>query len=404
MIGPFTRFFRNEKQTSFGQRLLSDLRRVSTREEFLRASDDVIWYPKSVPPNDNGSEPYIIGLRNAVFYPHTSLRTEQGKSGSAGKGDLPKGLTRKTLGLVLSENGVLLQDSFGKSRSVPETATLTADGRWTFELPNGAKALTGTHLFAELFYGHFGHTLTDMPSRLWPVGSRVLNAEDVDGVIGAPNMGAGQRPTNLPDPAKTLLKGIGLPIDLIRFAREPVKIERLILPCRLAPYAAPWNNVIGDMMRRAGEEISSGINPSASSGKVWLSRSRLKSDARGGPGLAALDTLFEARGYKVFHPQEHDFATQVATLKEASHVAGPVGSQLHLSAFIGRPGCKVLSIGPSYFKLDINQKFISGIGGHETHFLIDLPHPGPRKHKAAWSFDPDETQRLISILDTFEEI
>lgn len=382
---------------------LADVRQVDDPAELRDATDDVIWYPDLAGTQQGLPRPYVLGLSNATFYPHADLAGKGGETPDPSPAPLPKGLSRKTLGLVVTGDGALLPDSFGKSRYVPAYVAPTDDGRWSLDLPTVSRRHKGTYLFAELFYGHFGHTLTDMPSRLWPIGAGLLSAGDLDGVIGAPNMGAGRTPDRLPRPAQDVLRGIGVPFDKVIYDRAPVSIDRLILPCRLAPYMGPWHRVVGDMMRRVGGKIAQGVTLPDTPDKIWLSRSRLDSDSRGGPGLAALDDLFAERGFAVIHPQDLPFDQQVALLRGASHVAGPVGSQLHLCAFMTRPGAKVLTIGPSYFKLDINLKYLSGVDGTETHYLLDLPNPGGRRHKAAWAFDPAETPRLMAILDDWQD-
>ena len=52
----------------------------------------------------------------------------------------------------------------------------------------------------------------------------------------------------------------------------------------------------------------------------------------------------EAQGYEVFHPQEHDIATQIARYKAASHIIAAEGSAIHLAAMVMGPAQKLAII------------------------------------------------------------
>ncbi|WP_430450433.1 glycosyltransferase family 61 protein [Rhodophyticola sp.] len=283
-------------------------------------------------------------------------------------------------------DGGLFPDSFGKSWAVPSVVTRQQD-RWAADLPMDIDDIKGTWLFAELFYAHFGHVLTDMPARLWPFEAGLVDPGQIDGILGQGLLGTGPTGARFPSYARQVLNGIGIADDQIRFADRPVRIERLIVPRRIAPYGALWNPVFSRMMRQAGGRIAADARPGDTPARLWLSRSRLTDDSRGGPGLAALDGLMERHGFTVIHPQELPFADQVALARGATHMAGPVGSQLHLCAFCTRPGAKVLTIAPEYFKLDINGQMLRDIGGDETHFLIPGQQNAGRRHKATWHCD-----------------
>ena len=54
-----------------------------------------------------------------------------------------------------------------------------------------------------------------------------------------------------------------------------------------------------------------------------------------------LQARLEAEGYVPFHPQKHDFATQIAAYKAATHVISVDASPLHLLALVGNARQKV---------------------------------------------------------------
>lgn len=51
---------------------------------------------------------------------------------------------------------------------------------------------------------------------------------------------------------------------------------------------------------------------------------------------------FKKAGFEVFHPERHSFAEQFSAVQQASHIAGPWGSQLLLPLMYGPPSLRVL--------------------------------------------------------------
>jgi len=77
---------------------------------------------------------------------------------------------------------------------------------------------------------------------------------------------------------------------------------------------------------------------------IYLSRSKLG----GLEGGAILETVIESNlkreGYRIFHPQKHSIAAQVAQYKAAKNIVGLDGSAFHLFGFVGRPDQNVAMI------------------------------------------------------------
>ncbi len=396
----------NPKPTdaAFGPRALDRLRRVDDMAALLASDDDAIFLPdysadKSRPKRgwmDPFGTPYVIALRNAVFYPQHALEQRQPPPR-----DVPeRGLGRGQLGLVVAQDGAVYPDGLGKSYLIHSCIDMPDPAsRWEAALPPVRQTLTGTHLFAELFYAHFGHCLTDMPARLWPLHEGLLSLDQIDSVLGMGLLGTGRRGERLPGYAADLLRAYGAPKRRCTFAAKPVRVERLILPRRLSPYSGLMHPAFARTMRRAGDVLAQAAEPRDRPKRLFLSRSRLKDDPRAGDGMDLLDALFERKGFAVIHPQDHPLAEQAALLQGATHVAGSVGSQVHLCAFARTPGVKVLTIGPGYFKLDINEKLIADLGGEETHFLIDLPRPPGPRHRGRWDFEAAMVPELEAVID-----
>lgn len=352
--------------------------------DLVTARHDIVHHPDLPGPAarsgwmDGRGTPYVLSLRDAVFHPRNVLL--QGPGAAV----LPEPLAYGDAGLLVGADGALYPDSFGTSCKV--TAALRpGHPHWQADLPTRIERLPGTWLFAELFCAHFGHVLFDTPARLWPLQAGLIGAERIDGIIGHGMMGAGLTGLRFPRYARDLLAAIGIAPGKIRFVTRPVQVERLLVPRRIAPYDAVWHPVFAQMMRAAGARLA---DQTETPPRIWLSRSRFASDSRGGPRLGALDTLAERMGFAVIHPQTLPFRSQIALARGATHIAGPVGSQLHLCAFAAKPGVQVLTVSPEYFKLPFNNMLVEDIGGRETHFTLPLPRPEGLAHRVPWRFDP----------------
>jgi capsular polysaccharide biosynthesis protein len=147
-------------------------------------------------------------------------------------------------------------------------------------------------------------------------------------------------------------------------------------------------------MRQAGERISRDPGPHR---KVWLSRSGLKDDLRAHPSLALLDDIFAAHGFEVIHPQDLPLAKQISLMQGATHIAGPVGSQTHLCAFATTPGVRLLTVGPGYFKIGINERLLQDIGD-ARQFLLQRADPEGLPNTTPWAFEAADRPALEAVL------
>lgn len=388
------------RRTRLHEYSLDALARVDDIESLLASPEDAVWFPEGwaelFPAWPSAPDaPYMVMLRDATIYPQYSLPS----AGSA-PASLPRGLSRKDLHLVVARDGGLLPDAFAKSHFVPGAVERDGDG-WSAKLPQVRDRIKGRHLFAEMIYGHFGHAIVDMPARLWPLATTGLAIAALDGVIALPMLGVTRKGV-MPRHTSTMIEAMGVPEDALSFVDRPVRVDRLIIARRAAPYCGRMDSAFNSVTHAAGRRLAAesdlgGDLPE----QLYLSRSRLAEDPRGGASLACLDDTFRELGFEVVHPQELPLPDQIALVRRAKHIAGPIGSQTHLCAFSDTPGLKLLSIGPDYFKLPINARILAGQGGAETHFLQSCPRPEGPRHRAAWSFDPSALPRLREAVESW---
>ena len=381
------------RRTRLHEYPLDALARVDDMPALLGSEGDAVYFPEGPPQHvcrwpSVPDAPYVVMLRNATIYPKSSLPVP-GSTPSP----VPAGLSRKNLHLVVSQDGGLLPDAFAKSFFVPGAVDCGGDG-WVADLPQVRDRMTGRHLFAEMIYGHFGHAIADMPARLWPLACAGLDIGSLDGVVALPMLGV-SREGRMPRHTAMMIQAMGVPEAALRFVSRPVRVERLILARRAAPYRGRMDPAFNTVTHLAGRRLAArsdlgGDLPE----RIYLSRSRLRDDPRNGANLARLDETFREMGFEIVHPQELPLPDQIALVRRATHIAGPIGSQTHLCAFSEMPGLKLLSIGPDYFKLPINSRILAGQGGAETHFLLPCPRPEGPRDRAPWSFDPAALPRL----------
>lgn len=386
-----------KRRTRLHEYPLEELDRVGDVAALLNSEEDAIYFPEG-PPRGSPGWPrapdalYVVMLRDATIYPKSSLPAPDSAPSS-----VPAGLARKDLHLVVSRDGGLLPDAFAKSFFVPGAVDRAGDG-WTADLPPVRDRMQGRHLFAEMIYGHFGHAIVDMPARLWPLAAAGLDIGALDGVAALPMLGVTEQGA-MPRHTSMMIEAMGVPQDTLRFVSRPVRVERLIIARRAAPYCGRMDPAFNTVTQAAGRRLAARSDLGGDlPARLYLSRSRLKDDPRGGAGLARLDETFRGLGFEVVHPQELPLPDQIALVRRATHIAGPIGSQTHLCAFSETPGLKLLSVGPDYFELPINSRILAAQGGAETHFLQPCPRPEGPRHRASWAFDPATLPRLRDMV------
>lgn len=197
--------------------------------------------------------------------------------------------------------------------------------------------LPGTWLFGGMLYAHFGHFLCESTARLWPLARPDVQ---VDGVLFYPK----KNPTW---PKKFLapilpwltIAGVRVPV---RLAIAPVRVERLLVP----EQAFGTGDMVGgtpEFHAYATANFGRDIAP-AGAEKIYISRSNLYSKRGRILGEAALEGWLAAEGYRIYHPQEHPIADQIAQYKAAHTIISTDGSALHLAAFCAKPGDRIAII------------------------------------------------------------
>ncbi len=267
--------------------------------------------------------------------------------------------------------------------------------------------LPGRYLFGGLLYGHFGHFLCESTGRLWG-----LDQGGFDGVIWYPKLALGH-PAKLTKPYHPFFAALGFADLKLIAPQAPLRIAELVIPVQgfgIGLLAAGIPEYRAFMRAHLGAAIApeGGVD-------LYISRAALPVK-RGGVLLETrIETLMQAEGYEIFHPQNHPIAAQIARYKAARRIVALDGSALHLAGMVVNPACKVaiLNRGPSQNIADYLRQFqhFAGISPtridavrrywfpagrrvvkRETHALADFPALGQGLAEAGFIADPGAWQ------------
>jgi capsular polysaccharide biosynthesis protein len=209
-----------------------------------------------------------------------------------------------------------------------------ATASWTNRPPDrgtpvlDAPLILGPALFAGSVDKQFGFVLLNALGRLWALDH--LPAETVIVYAAKPQA----KPPGY-GVVGAVLRALGLTQSVL-ITQGPLRLEQLhsaqerFGECRGATGAPEFYDWIDQRWPAAG--------PPDPHDRIYVSRSGLGPKAGRFACEDHLETLLIAQGYRVYHPQDHDVAHQVATFQSAGQLIFAEGSALHLFALVRRPG------------------------------------------------------------------
>lgn len=216
--------------------------------------------------------------------------------------------------------------SYGRPRHSP------AD----FSVHEDAQYIPGTHIFGGVFFGHFGHFITESTGRLWALDDPRVNTTSV---VYIPK--AGPMPANAIKTQTELLLALGITAD-VKVVDGPTRIERLIVPRQefgLQPDLISGSDRFVNFARAAAQRVQP-MGPE----KVYLSRRGLGLDRGTILGEALLEQWLASEGYEIWLPHKSTKEEQVAKYRAAKKIISVDCSPLHLLAYVARPDQKIAII------------------------------------------------------------
>lgn len=184
--------------------------------------------------------------------------------------------------------------------------------------------ISGRHMWGGLFYGHFGHFMTETMSRCW-----AFDRDDIESVIFVPKHG------KLKDFQAYRLdywKLLGLTAD-INVAHEAIEVEELLVPGQGFGLGkiARGTPEYRETMRKLTARV-----PDDEPRKIYISRTKFF--GRGGVlAEQALEENFTRNGYTVINPERMPLVDQLRFYKSATHIIGVDSSAFHIAGMVANP-------------------------------------------------------------------
>ena len=362
--------------------------------------------------------PYVVHLSNCALYPAHRLHAPGDlarlsairRAGQEKERERVGRFVHKPGNLIVTHDNELTCGSLTRDSELPPLVRPGGPpGTWKARLPRVVDRIDEPVVFIDLLCAHFGHALIDTPARLWyRLEPSLEHLRDLPMVgFGTHRLGSKfglQKPSAWPSYLTLILDALGIDPGRITLLTKPTRCRSVFIPKRLSPY---WSNYgysrrYLDTMQAAGDALAGGAEPRGSHRLVYLSRSKLDATRRGlldGQELAVED-IFRAQGFEVVHPQLLSLPEQIRIVRGATHVAGCVGSQMHLMAFARNEGKRVLRIAPSYFDTPTDRNIVRKGGGNFASFVVDRERPlGVLRSRSAWNLTKDDLSRLQIKLD-----
>lgn len=227
---------------------------------------------------------------------------------------------------VLDSQGNFIENSISWSHAAHPVNTRP-------EIPqlDNVADVAGTHMFAGISYGHFGHFITESMTRVWALDE--LRGQ-IDGLIFTPKM---QMSDNLRPFAiyADLIAAMGIDLPIIS-AANPVRVERLYVPKQgfgLGDLIGGSRKFREYIRKHAGVTVT----PKGAE-KVYISRSKLGKDRGGLLGEWKLENYLAQEGYHIYHPQVETKQNQLAQYRAARKIIAVDCSPLHLVGYVGDSG------------------------------------------------------------------
>lgn len=246
------------------------------------------------PLPDEGWSREVVLIKNAVIHPpHAAMPRPEcgvlGPDGDCGHAATWRGAMRVTM---------------------PSTEAVRPKSR-----------LPGRHMWGGLFYGHFGHFMTETMSRCW-----AFDRDDIDSVIFVPKH---DKLTGFASYRQDYWDLLGLTTK-IQVAAEPVEVEELLVPGQgfgLGKIA------MGTPEYRATMRKLTARLPDDEPRKIYISRTKFQ--GRGGViAEMSIEENMARNGYTIMHPERMSLIDQLRYYKSATHVVGVDSSAFHLAGMV----------------------------------------------------------------------
>ncbi|MFS7222053.1 DUF563 domain-containing protein [Rahnella inusitata] len=289
--------------------------------------------------------------------------------------------------LLLTNNFEFINASYGVldgSRSLPKDLVSVEDGEISLNLEGLVDEciyLKGDYYFLGSLHRHFGHFIVEGLSRLWALD---MLPENIRKEIKFIYYEDSVKPFSL-----ELLKLCGIDAERLISAPRNAIIERIFVP-DISYRTHHWNSRLQQLTY---DKISKCITKRhVGSERIYLSRRNIPD--RPLRNELEIENLFSQLGFDIITPEKISITEQISIVKYAKVIAGPVGSQMYLSAF-NKLAEKILILAPANFCLP-DDMLLSTCKPTNLHVVlgtcIDL---SLKKNERSWGFEFKELEVLV---------
>ena len=210
-----------------------------------------------------------------------------------------------------------------KDGDIAQAAIWRLDARMSLPLeraPEPADMLDGRYLFGGMFYGHFGHFITESTSRLWAANS------NYDGIVFTPKHAS---LTHFKKNHRQLFQLFGIDCPVLILG-QPTGIRQVTVPGQgfglgnIATGTTEFRNFLRNTLGRI---------PANGPEKIYISRTRYA--ASGGLlGEAVLEENLRRSGYVAVFPEKMSWPEQLALYRGARKIISLDTSALHMAGMV----------------------------------------------------------------------
>lgn len=246
--------------------------------------------------------------------------------------------------------------------------------------------LEGTYLHLDNeIRGHFGHTTTEVLSRMWSWPAALEVDPDVRVLMTA----ARGRP-EIAEWEYDFYEACGIPRERIVKIDGPARVERLLSGTPMFSNPEYVHPRILETWDRLGDVLAARAEPRDDRpSRIFIARRIRK---RACLNAEEVEEIFAARGFAIVYPEDYPLGEQVAMFRAADVVAGYAGSGMFHIAFVQHPQ-HVIQIGSDAYT-PRNEVLMAALRGHridavvsrasastvQAEFAVDLDREGPHLH------------------------
>lgn len=263
------------------------------------------------------------------------------------------------LNVIEIENGIYDPDNFciynGEGYLIKESCVLRGNNNIAYnpktKIDISKNKSDQTVVYGGVIAGPFGHMITEGSSRLW----FLIRNKNLPVIYNSK--------TPLPNYMIRLLTYAGILVDGFFKPKRPTQFKKILIPEATFRNGLDCNPAHLKFFHKIGRKFA---NPNAIDNTLYLSRRRISHRLR---KIVNEEQIEKKANGKVYYPEKETIEDQIQMINSRSHVAGCVGSALHLLLFRVNPIKKITILCANEQGKYINFRMIDELKGYKSDFV-----------------------------------